>query len=141
MPVPGNKLQNRLSQIHMEGVRADPWATNMVRGLIAEVYDRVNREKGIPSEIAAALVRNPGAIIIRVHLLRGGDVYVPLAISADERNLVYGNSANMVGRPVEIEYKGKKINKGVAYIRADALNLGIREDQAINPFDISGALL
>jgi hypothetical protein len=106
-----------------------------------EVYDRATREAGVPEEIAATLVQTPGTVMAKVLLLGGGEVYVPLAISADERHLLYGNNKNMIGRPVEIEYKGKKISRGLAHIRADALNLGVREDQILNPFDISGTIL
>lgn len=138
--VPSNKLQSRLNQHQLEGVRADPWVKKIVRGVILEVYDKSTLDKGVPSKVATRLAELPGLVMALIKLLNGKEVCVPLAVSADERHLLYGNNQNMKGRPVEIEYRNKHIESGRAYIRMDSLNEGVREEDVINPFNISGAL-
>ena len=139
--VPSNKLQLRLQQHHLESQRADPWARKKIRGLILACYDRDTREQGVPQEIASNLVKAPGTVMIKCLLLSGKVVYVPLNISADERHILYGNNANMIGRPVEIEYPSNNIRAGYAKICADTLNLGVKDTQVLNALDISGAIL
>jgi len=138
--VPSNKLQSRLNQHQLESVRADPWARRKVLGVILEVYDRATLDKNTPKKVALRLTDAPGLVMVLVKLLNGKEVCVPLGISADERNLLYGNNQNMKGRPVEIEYFSKQIEAGHANLRMDKLNPGVHEADVLNPFNISGAL-
>lgn len=136
-----NKLQERLRRGDQYSQRPNSWSANVVRGIITTVYDRYAREEGpTPPEIAARIARNPGLVMARVLLLDGRACFLPLAISADERHLLYGNSANMVGRPVEVEYRDQDVSNGRVYLAADNLNLGIREDEVADPFDIAMAV-
>lgn len=139
--VPANKLQQRIRQGEMHAQRPDAWARNIIRGVIVEVYDRYTREQsGTPPQVAAKIARSPGLVMAKVFLLDKKVLYLPMAISADERHLLYGNGANMVGRPVEVEYYNQDIYNGKVYLKADNLNLGVREDVVAEPFDIASAV-
>jgi hypothetical protein len=143
MPVvSNNKLQERMRKAEHQSLRPDAWTSNVTRGIITAVYDRFSREEGdTPGEIASRLAKNPGMIFARILFLDGSIYFLPLAISADERHLLYGNSANMVGRPVEVEYRDQDLYNGKVYLTADDLNLGIREDKVAEPFDIASAVV
>ena len=137
--VPGNAIQRRLRQSDHHAQRPDAWSADQKRGVIAKAWDRTTREEqGVPAAKRALLARHPGMVLCEVLLLNGEVVIAPLGISHDLTQAVYGNAANLVGRPVSIEYYTHDMNYGKVYLDADDLNRSARDDELSSTYDIGG---
>jgi len=138
MPViPSNKLQRRQIFAEREAVRANPFAEKKVLAIVAEVYDAFAISSGkAPEHVIQYMKTKPGAVFVKVVLLNGKQYDLKLGVSPDERHLLYGNAAAIIGRPAYVKYYGSDISKGIVFLSADDLNPIMSEDEACSPFDI-----
>jgi hypothetical protein len=138
MPIPLGAFQRRLHATIAETNKESASAESKVRGIVVGVYSITDLD--LPPTAQQILEANPGICAIEVHLLNGKKVVLPLDCSPDEKEMIYGNNANMRFRPVEVRYLGSDIANGKVYFRSDPLTVSLSESEMPRALDVFGAM-
>lgn len=138
MPIPIGALQRRLAGVSAEANRESPTTENRVRGIVLGLYSVL--DLSLPLRARRILESNPGLCVAEVMLLTKEKVFLPLDCSPDEKEMLYGNNANVKYRPVEVRYMGTNIENGKVYFSADPLSVSLSENQMPRALDVFGAM-
>lgn len=115
--VPGSKIQERARQ---ESQRVlGPSGTHMADCVILQIYDReVLEEQDVPDEVRRKIQEAPGLIFAQVETLPSRRrLCLPLKEPEEHVYQVYGNAAQLNGRPAKIEYENLSMENGRVIIQ------------------------
>lgn len=138
MPIPIGALQRRLATVTAEANRESPTTENRTRGIVLGIYSIM--DISLPLRAKRILESNPGLCVAEVMLLTRETIFLPLECSPDEKEMIYGNNANIKHRPVEVRYMGSNVENGKVYFSADPLSVSLSENQMPRPLDVFGAM-
>lgn len=138
MPIPVGALQRRLHAATAEANKESLTSESKIRGIVIGVYSITDLDLSPAAQ--SILETNPGICAVEVYLLNGKRVILPLDCSPDEKEMLYGNNANMKHRPVEVRYLGSDISNGKVYFKSDPLTVSISENEMPRTLDVFGAM-
>jgi hypothetical protein len=136
-----SKVQERFSKLNREVLSPGSGTIHTTPGVIVEVYDQEKLEKiTLTDELKRKTEAYPGLLFAKVVLATRRTLILPFKEPEDHIFLTYGNSTQLEGRGINIEYDGMNLEGGKISLQKIYREKQVNVPQVTRIFDI-GALI